>query len=99
MKMLALVNTKGGVGKTTSAVSRRGIGCKARRFTSRRSGAKALAAGVSSVLVARLELGQTDPRLSTLRRLAEALNVTVGELVGGTPGKAKRPALRRAGRK
>ena len=53
-------------------------------------------AGVGAVLVARLELGQTDPRLSTLRKLAEALNVTVGELVGGTPGKAKRPARRRA---
>jgi transcriptional regulator with XRE-family HTH domain len=78
---LALVNNKGGVGKTTFAVSRRGIGCKAPRFTSWRGGAKALAAGVGSVLVARLELGQTDPRLTTLRRLAEALKLAVGELV------------------
>ncbi len=46
-------------------------------------------------MIARLELGQTDPRLSTLRRLAEALNVTVGELVDGAP-KAKRPARKRA---
>jgi len=55
-------------------------------------------AGVGYVLVARLELGQTDPRLSTLRRLAEALNVTVGELVDGEPGTGKRPARKRAGR-
>lgn len=46
-------------------------------------------AGVGPVLVARLELGQTDPRLTTLRRLAEALNLTVGELVDGSPAKAK----------
>ncbi|OGC01502.1 MAG: hypothetical protein A3G35_01335 [candidate division NC10 bacterium RIFCSPLOWO2_12_FULL_66_18] len=55
-------------------------------------------AGVGYVLVARLELGQTDPRLSTLRRLAEALNITVGELVEGAPGAEKRPARKRAGR-
>ena len=53
-------------------------------------------AGVGAVLVARLELGQTDPRLTTLRRLAEALNLTVGELVDGAPEAAKRPARRRA---
>jgi transcriptional regulator with XRE-family HTH domain len=38
-------------------------------------------AGVVPVLVARLELGQTDPRLSTLRKLAAALGVTLVELV------------------
>lgn len=47
-------------------------------------------------MVARLELGQTDPRLSTLRRLAKALNVTVGELVDGAPGTEKRPTRKRA---
>ncbi len=55
-------------------------------------------AEVGYVLVARLELGQTDPRLSTLRRLAEALDVTVGELVDGAPGIGKRPARKGAGR-
>ena len=44
-------------------------------------------AGVGDVLVARLELGQTDPRLSSLRKLAAALGVTVGELVDGSPTK------------
>ena len=47
-------------------------------------------AGVGAVLVARLELGQTDPRLSSLRRLAAALGVTVGELVDGSPTKRTR---------
>ena len=49
-------------------------------------------AGVGAVLVARLELGQTDPRLTTLRRLAEALKLTVGELVDSPakPAKGKR---------
>ena len=47
-------------------------------------------AGVGNVLVARLELGQTDPRLSTLRKLARALRVTVGELVDGSPTKRAR---------
>ena len=42
-------------------------------------------AGVGNVLVARLELGQTDPRLATLRKLAKALTLTVGELVDGSP--------------
>ena len=42
-------------------------------------------AGVVPVLVARLELGQTDPRLATLRKLAAVLGVTVGELVDGSP--------------
>lgn len=47
-------------------------------------------AGVGAVLVARLELAQTDPRLTTLRRLAEALKLTVGELVDGVPAKRAR---------
>jgi transcriptional regulator with XRE-family HTH domain len=47
-------------------------------------------------MIARLELGQTDPRLSTLGRLAKALNITVGELVDGTPGTGRRPARQRA---
>jgi len=52
--------------------------------------------GVGYATIARVELGLVDPRLSTLRRLAEALKVTVGELVDGAPGTGKRPARTRA---
>jgi transcriptional regulator with XRE-family HTH domain len=45
--------------------------------------------GVGYVNIARLELCQTDPRLSTLRKLAGALKVTVGELVDGSPKRAR----------
>jgi transcriptional regulator with XRE-family HTH domain len=53
-------------------------------------------AGMPYPMVARIELGQTDPRLSTLRRLAEALKLTVGDLVDGTPNTGKRPGWKRA---
>ena len=45
---------------------------------------RALAAkvGMSYVALFRAEVGDTDPRLSTLRKLAKALNVTVTELIG-----------------
>ncbi len=52
-------------------------------------------AGMSYPILARLELGQTDPRLSTLEKLAEALGVSVPELFT-PPSKAKRPARKRA---
>jgi transcriptional regulator with XRE-family HTH domain len=38
-------------------------------------------AGISRTYLARLELGQQDPTLTTLKNLAKALKVTVGELV------------------
>jgi len=38
-------------------------------------------AGLSRVYIARLETGKQDPTLTTLKRLAKALKVTVGELV------------------
>ncbi len=38
--------------------------------------------GVHHVSIARIEMGQLDPRLSTVRKLAKALNVTISELVG-----------------
>jgi len=37
---------------------------------------------MSYVALYRLEQGETDPRLGTLRKLARALNVTVAELIG-----------------
>ena len=38
--------------------------------------------GVAVATLARIEAGGYDPRLSTLRRLAKALKVTVAELIG-----------------
>lgn len=38
-------------------------------------------AGISRVYLARLETGKQDPTLTTLKNLAKALKVTVGELV------------------
>jgi transcriptional regulator with XRE-family HTH domain len=38
--------------------------------------------GVGLATLSRLEAGQFDPRLNTLRRLALALGVTVTELIG-----------------
>ncbi len=48
-------------------------------------------AGITQAALFRLESGGTDPRLSTLRKLAKALNVTVAELIG-----EGRPTRRRA---
>ncbi len=42
----------------------------------------ARAAGVHYVSVVRLESGDFDPRLSTVRKLAKALHVSIAELVG-----------------
>lgn len=36
---------------------------------------------VTNVTIARIESGVYDPRLSTLRRLAQALNVRVADLI------------------
>ena len=36
---------------------------------------------ITNVTIARIETGVYDPRLSTLRRLAKALKVKVGDLV------------------
>ena len=49
--------------------------------------------GMSYVALFRLECGETDPRLNTLRKLSKALSATVAELIG--EGK---PARKRAGR-
>jgi transcriptional regulator with XRE-family HTH domain len=38
--------------------------------------------GVGLATLSRLEAGQFDPRLNTLRKLASALAVTVSELIG-----------------
>ena len=38
--------------------------------------------GVAVATLARIEAGDYDPRLSTLRRIATALDVTVAQLIG-----------------
>lgn len=50
---------------------------------------------MGQVLIARLELGQTDPRLSTLEKLAEALGIRMVDLFTA-PEEAKQPARKRA---
>jgi len=44
--------------------------------------------GMAYPALFRLESGEADPRLSTLRKLAKALNVTVADLIG--EGKSRR---------
>lgn len=42
-------------------------------------------AGVSYVTIARIEAGIYDPRLSTLRKVASVLKVTVAQVIGDQP--------------
>ncbi len=66
--------------------------CDARHLTAK---ALSLRAGLPWSYVARAECGEIrDPRVSTCRKLAKALNVTVADLIG--EGK---PAPKRAGRR
>ena len=44
-------------------------------------------AGVSYVTLARIETGIYDPRLSTLRKVARVLKVTVAQVIGDQPFK------------
>ncbi len=47
--------------------------------------------GMAYPALFRLETGEADPRLSTLRKLAKALNVTVADLIGeGKPAQKRR---------
>jgi transcriptional regulator with XRE-family HTH domain len=44
--------------------------------------------GMSHVTLFRLEIGETDPRLGTLRKVAKALNITVADLIAeGKPAR------------
>ena len=51
---------------------------KKRNLTQR---ALAELSGISYVHIARMETGESDPRLSTLKALAKALKVKIGDLV------------------
>ena len=46
--------------------------------------------GVAVATLARIEAGGYDPRLSTLQRLAKALRVSVGELIGERPTRPRK---------
>ncbi len=46
--------------------------------------------GVHYVSLVRIEGGKLDPRLSTVQRIAQALGVTLSELVGDQPQSTKR---------
>jgi len=46
-------------------------------------------AGVGVATLARMEAGKWDPRLSTLKKLAKTLDVTVAELIGEKSPKRK----------
>ena len=46
--------------------------------------------GVAVSALAKFEAGEGDPQLSTLRKLAKALNVTVAELIGEVDPKQRR---------
>ncbi len=46
--------------------------------------------GVHYVSLVRMEGGKLDPRLSTVQRIAQALGVTLSELVGDQPQSTKR---------
>jgi len=64
------------------ATKRFAVRLKRLRADSKMSQAElAKASGVSREYIARLELGQQDPTLGTIQKLAKALKVTVGELV------------------
>jgi transcriptional regulator with XRE-family HTH domain len=55
------------------------VNLRAKQGLSQRGLAKR--SNVTNVTIARIETGVYDPRLSTLRRLAKALKVKVGDLV------------------
>lgn len=39
--------------------------------------------GINTFMVARIESGQTVPRVDTLKKISEVLNVTMEDLMGG----------------
>lgn len=48
------------------------------------------AGGMSYTFLSNVETGKADPSLSTLKRLAAALGVSVSELVKDSPAESKR---------
>ncbi len=50
--------------------------------------------GVTSSLISQIERGKAFPSIVTLKKIAEALQSTVGELIGENEGKIQHPLLR-----
>ena len=48
--------------------------------------------GVTEATISRIESGQREARISTVRKLAGALGITPQELIAGPEGKAKAAA-------
>ncbi len=57
------------------------------------------AIGVTPSLISQIEKTKSFPSLVTLKKIADALNSTVGELLGENEAHARKPVLRVAGRK
>lgn len=52
----------------------------------------AQASGVAQVTIARIELGEAEPRFTTLRKLAQALNIQPEELMSEGASDTERAA-------
>ena len=50
--------------------------------------------GVTSSLISQIEKGKAFPSIVTLKKVAEALQTTVGELIGENEGQIEHPLLK-----
>jgi len=55
--------------------------------------------GVSPSLISQIEKSKSFPSLVTLKKIADALNTTVGELIGENEGSTRNPVVRESKRK
>jgi transcriptional regulator with XRE-family HTH domain len=55
--------------------------------------------GVTPSLISQIENGKAYPSIVTLKKVAEALNTTVGELIGENEGIVQKPVLKKSERR